>query len=114
MRFSEFIVELDLPIPAQEPGDTPILRSEINQQLVQELEDVITSPNLGFQKIRKVLYRYGLDLPALYDINDDGDELALVDRQRDPPERLHDRGSEVVFLHDVLNGDDGAHGCADW
>jgi hypothetical protein len=41
------------------------------------LEDVITSANLGFQKIRKVLYRYGLDLPALYDINDDGDELAL-------------------------------------
>jgi hypothetical protein len=54
MRFSEFLVELDLPIPAQEPGDT-----------------------LGFQKIRKVLYRYGLDLPALYDINEDGDELAL-------------------------------------
>lgn len=77
MRFSEFLVELDLPIPAQEPGDTPILRSEINQQMAQELGDVITSANLGFQKIRKVLYRYGLDLPALYDINDDGDELAL-------------------------------------
>ena len=95
MRFSEFIVELDLPIPAQEPGDTPILRSEINQQLVQELEDVITSPNLGFQKIRKVLYRYGLDLPALYDIEEEGDESVFD---------LHD-GSLLYVLYYLT--DDG-------
>lgn len=54
-----------------------ILKSEINTQLAIELKDLIDSPNLGFQKIRKVLIRYGLDVPALYDILEEGDEFAI-------------------------------------
>jgi hypothetical protein len=64
-------------IPAQEPSDNLILKSEINSQLVIELGNSITSPNLGVQKIRKVLFRYGIDLPAIYDILEEGDEFAI-------------------------------------
>ena len=68
MKFSEFLAEMDQVIPAQEPSENPVVKSEINSQLELELGDLITSPNLGIQKIRKVLFRYGLDLPAVYDI----------------------------------------------
>jgi hypothetical protein len=64
-------------IPAQEPNENPIAKSEINSQLAIELGEIITSANFGFQKIRKVLLRYGLDLPALYDILEEGDEFAI-------------------------------------
>lgn len=68
---------MDQVIPAQEPNENPITKSEINSQLAIELGEIITSANLGFQKIRKVLLRYGLDLPALYDILEEGDEFAI-------------------------------------
>lgn len=64
-------------IPAQEPNENPIVKSEINSQLAIELGEIITSANLGFQKIRKVLFRYGLDLPAVYDVLEEGDEFAI-------------------------------------
>ena len=68
---------MDQVIPAQEPNENLIAKSEINSQLAIELGEIITSANLGFQKIRKVLFRYGLDLPALYDILEEGDEFAI-------------------------------------
>jgi hypothetical protein len=64
-------------IKAEDPSENPILKSQINSQLGLELGDLIDSPDLGFQKIRKVLSRYDLDLPALYDIEEDGDEFAI-------------------------------------
>ena len=77
MRFSKFLVEMDQVIPAQQSSENPIVNSEINSQLSVELDGIITSPNLGIQKIRKVLFRYGLDLPALYEILEEGDEFAI-------------------------------------
>jgi hypothetical protein len=77
MRFSKFLIEMDQVIPAQQSSENPIVNSEINSQLSVELDGIITSPNLGIQKIRKVLFRYGLDLPAIYEVLEEGDEFAI-------------------------------------
>ena len=53
------------------------VRDKINERLNHELTDVISSPETGIQKVRKVLMSYGLDMPALYDSDPDGDELVL-------------------------------------
>ena len=77
MQFSKFLIELENPTETPEPNDSPILQSDINNRLAQELQDIIISPSFAFVKIRKVLYAYGLDMPTLYDIDQEGDELAL-------------------------------------
>ena len=53
------------------------VRDAINQKINHELTDLILSPESGIQKIRKVLLSYGLDMPALYDTDEEGDELVL-------------------------------------
>jgi len=53
------------------------VRTEINIALSKELGDLILSPIVGIQKIRKVLYRFSLDIPALFDLDDEGDEVVL-------------------------------------
>ncbi|MCK9369300.1 hypothetical protein M0R04_05115 [Candidatus Dojkabacteria bacterium] len=55
----------------------PKIRAEINFRLGNELRDIILSPVVGIQRVRKVLNRYGLDVPALYDLESDGDEVVL-------------------------------------
>ena len=77
MQFSKFLIELENLTETPEPNDSPILQSDINNRLAQELQDIIISPSFAFVKIRKVLYAYGLDMPTLYDIDQEGDELAL-------------------------------------
>ena len=77
MQFNKFLIELENPTETPEPNDNPILQSDINNRLAQELQDIIISPSFAFVKIRKVLYAYGLDMPTLYDIDQEGDELAL-------------------------------------
>ena len=77
MQFNKFLIELENPTETPEPNDSPILQSDINNRLAQELQDIIISPSFAFVKIRKVLYAYGLDMPTLYDIDQEGDELAL-------------------------------------
>ena len=77
MQFSKFLIELENSTETPEPNDNPILQSDINNRLAQELQDIIISPSFAFVKIRKVLYAYGLDMPTLYDIDQEGDELAL-------------------------------------
>ena len=53
------------------------VRDKINERLNHELTDVISSPETGIQKVRKVLMSFGLDMPALYDAEPEGDELIL-------------------------------------
>lgn len=57
----------------------PKIRAEINFRLLNELSFLGNhlTPHSGIQAIRKVLHRYSLDLPALYDIDPEGDELAI-------------------------------------
>jgi hypothetical protein len=89
MRFKQFLSELHnieagQAIQAHEPSTegsvaitNPIVMADVNFRLVSELNDFITSPELGIQKIRKVLHRFGFDLPALYEPDPEGDELAI-------------------------------------
>ena len=53
---------------------TDLIQS-INFMLLTELNSLILSPEAGIQKIRKALYRFGLDIPALYEASRDGDEV---------------------------------------
>ena len=83
MRFKEYLTELNTQdgqiIKATDSKtltDNEI-RDELNSRLNHELTDMILSPESGIQRIRKVLHMFGLDMPALYDAEPDGDELIL-------------------------------------
>jgi hypothetical protein len=77
-------IETGQAIEAHEPTgeassaiDNPKIRMQINFRLMNELDDLFLSPEAGIQKIRKVLAYYGLDMPALYDADFEGDELVI-------------------------------------
>jgi len=55
----------------------PKIRAEMNFRLMNELNNNHLSPQSGIQAIRKVLHRFSFDLPALYDIDPEADEIAL-------------------------------------
>lgn len=89
MRFKQFVEELTSietgqAIDAHEPTgeassaiDNPKIRMEINYRLTNELYEPFLSPEGGIQAIRKVLHRYGFDMPALYDADPEGDEIVF-------------------------------------
>jgi hypothetical protein len=91
MRFKQFVEELELTSietsqaeKAHEPTgeerisiDNPKVRMEMNFRLMNELYEPFLSPEGGIQKIRKVLHRFGFDMPALYDADPEGDELVI-------------------------------------
>jgi|TARA_R110000868_G_scaffold135637_1_gene348208 hypothetical protein len=78
MNFKSFLVEDEqVSIASETSLADEKVRDEINLQLNHVLTDVIFSPESGIQKIRKVLHLHGLDMPALYDADTDGDELIL-------------------------------------
>jgi hypothetical protein len=55
----------------------PRVRAEINYRLDGELDDIFLSPESGIQRVRKVLHRFSLDMPALYDADAEGDEIVI-------------------------------------
>jgi hypothetical protein len=89
MRFKQFLSEMELagiePSQAEdahEPTgegktsiDNPKIRMEANYRLTNELYTPFLSPEGGIQAIRKVLHRFGFDMPALYDADPEGDEI---------------------------------------
>ena len=91
MRFREYLQELDLSAvedsqaeEAHEPSGeassqitNPRIRMEINYRFTNELYQPFLSPEGGIQAIRKVLHRYGFDMPALYDADPEGDEIVF-------------------------------------
>jgi hypothetical protein len=78
MNFKSFLVENEQVSIASEISLTDEkVRDEINLQLNHALTDVIFSPEAGIQKIRRVLHMHGLDMPALYEADTEGDELIL-------------------------------------
>ena len=93
MKFTEFLKELAMPVTV--PDLDLAVAGAVNHDLEMELDDIILSPEIGFYKIRKVLHRYGFDLPVLYDIEEEGDESVFD---------LHD-GSLLYVLYYLT--DDG-------
>jgi hypothetical protein len=76
MRFKQFLIEepeavTNFPVTADEIYDS------INDELIAELSGLILSPEVGIQKIRRVLLRNGFSMPALYDTNPEGDETII-------------------------------------
>ena len=108
MRFKQYLTELNTEmgqlIKASDSVNItdPQIREEINQSLNHELTDLILSPESGVQKIRKVLMSFGLDMPALYDAEPEGDELVL------DVESVH--GEELFYLYLIYYlADDGRY-----
>lgn len=95
MRFKQYIEEMELTgiesgqaEEAHEPTgegrievENPKIRMEMNYRFVNELYQPFLSPEGGIQAIRKVLHRYGFDLPALYDADPEGDEFVIEIKQ---------------------------------
>lgn len=89
MRFKQYLSELhnieagqaiekhETPTDNSSSIHNPKIRAEINVRLAGELESLFISPIEGIQKVRKVLNRYGIDIPALYGADPDGDEIIL-------------------------------------
>lgn len=53
------------------------MQESINRSLVTELSRYFPSPEAGVQAARKVLLRYGIDMPAIYGLDPEGDEIVL-------------------------------------
>lgn len=77
-------IETGQAIIKHEPNDDssvsithPKVRAEMNRHLGIELNDIILSPVVGIQKIRKVLNLFGIDIPALYELDFNGDEAII-------------------------------------
>lgn len=97
MNFKQYLQELNniengQAITAHEPTDkasmsvaNPDIVSQINIHFKREFNENILSPNEGLQKIRKVLHRYGFDMPALYEVDRDGDEVVFDLKQFGEP-----------------------------
>jgi hypothetical protein len=65
------------------------VRAEINSKLAQNLDvdnrsspnNIILSPEIGFERIRKVLNAHGIDLPAILDVDvEEGEEVFQVNQ----------------------------------
>lgn len=113
MRFKDYLLELHnieagQAMAAHEPTAresssvlNPKVYSEINYRLLNELNEIILSPEAGIQKIRKVMHRFGLDMPALYEADVEGDEVAFDLKQFGQPHGPtlygdYDTGTEVM------------------
>lgn len=89
MRFKQYLSELhnievgqaiqkhETPTDNSISIHNPKIRGEINVRLAGELDKLFISPEQGIQSVRKVLNRYSMDVPALYDADHEGDEIVL-------------------------------------
>jgi hypothetical protein len=51
--------------------------SQINQFLDIQFRDKVLTAHDGISRIRKSLHRFGFDLPALYEVETEGDEVVF-------------------------------------
>ena len=95
LHFKEFLnIEPSQAEAAHEPTQRasssvlkPAIQAEINSMLDKELMDgFIQNSQAGIQKIRKVIHRFGMDMPALYDLDPEGDEITFDLNQYDNPD----------------------------
>jgi hypothetical protein len=89
MQFKQYLqelanIEVGQAFDAHETSDkassdvlNPKVFTEVNHRLIVELNEPILAPESGIQKIRKVLHRFGMDMPALYEADPEGDEVII-------------------------------------
>ena len=97
MRFKNYLnelanIETGQAIEAHETTEessssvvNPLVMNEINRRFIVDFNNPIMSPYEGVQIIRKVLHRYGMDMPALYNPDPEGDEVILDLKQFGQP-----------------------------
>ncbi len=78
MRFKQYLAEMESDQEVENmPSIDGNIIDEVNSQLETELQETILSPESGIQKIRKVLGMFDMDMPALYDVNPEGEEMVF-------------------------------------
>jgi hypothetical protein len=77
MNFKDFLKELQVEEAGEYSPVDPQVVASINSQFQMELGDTILSPEVGMQKIRKVVHRHMFDFAPLYDSDPEGDELVI-------------------------------------
>ena len=71
MRFKQYLQEM-----VECSCNQIVPNSEvINEKLLSELEGIVSSPEIGIEKIRNTLAEYNITLPMYYSIDTDGDEF---------------------------------------
>jgi hypothetical protein len=79
MRFKKYLDEMSLVENDQEEMKSEQSEdlSQINFRLADELDETYISPESGILAIRKVLEKFDLELPALYDASPEGEEIVV-------------------------------------
>lgn len=75
MNFRNFVASDSYDSAEEDSVVNPAVIPTINGQLNLELNDLIFSPESGVQKIRRVLGAFDIHVPALYDLDPEGDEI---------------------------------------
>lgn len=78
MKFKQYLQEREYEMPSLGSAslDSEVI-SSINSSLDVELDEIMMTPESGVQRLRKVLMRFGIEMPALYGLDPEGDEMAL-------------------------------------
>jgi len=111
MRFIQYLNEL--AIQPQVVSNT----EAINDELLSVLEGIVSSPEIGLQKINETLAKHSIALPMFHDILPDGDELIIDLNEKDHLYIIYselDMGGFEFFseitdtegLHDILSDDE--------
>lgn len=111
MRFKQYLEELALTPQVVSNTET------INDELLSVLEGIVSSPEIGLQKINETLAKHGIALPMFHDILPDGDELVIDLNENDHLYIIYselDMGGYEFFseitdtegLHEILSDDE--------
>ena len=76
MRFKQFLNFPEQAVELSEMADDSSV-FEVNRLLETELDKPFLSPQSGILAIRKVLQYVNLSIPALYEVDTEGDEIVL-------------------------------------
>jgi len=75
-----------------------VVIDKINSGFEEELTEKVLTPETGFQRIRKILFRFRMDIPAIYDLDSEGDELVLdVTPLTEPIDDFNDYALYVIY-----------------
>ena len=77
MNFKEFIIEsLEMESIESEISIDSTLMAKLNLLLMVELTEPVLTPEAGLSKIRKILYTENIVFVPMFDLEEDGDEIA--------------------------------------
>ena len=75
MSFKLFVKNPEMGYAEEDSVVNPSSVPTINSQLDLELNDLISSPEVGIQKIRRVLGAFNINVPAFYGLDPEGNEI---------------------------------------